>query len=378
MISTHASELSSLAPMQAGLKSSQPASDPQQLVSQNAQKHIEGRATAGFKPLTAEQAASNILGFIGRQLDRDVAAGATQEELQSRLDAGLSGFKKGFAEAKEKLEALSLLTPAVEKDIGKTYDLVTQGINDFAKQYGLNDKSVDVDVKAPELAPRVSAQYDYAAAQSFSFELTTKEGDKVTIRAAASTGQSASYQKTEEGSRFSYASVSSSQYQLTIEGDLNEEEQAAINNLMGKVNELAAEFYHGDLQTAFNYASNLGYDTEQIGGFALNLTRVEIQRASVAYQADRPAQSLQGQLAPVGDFIQNLQSTLNDAAAFDGPRSLLQSIIESMFGENQPLEAEVTSEDTKEEAADAVAERPNGQAFVDFVNDLLESDLLKG
>ena len=31
----------------------------------------------------------------------DVAEGATREQLESRLEAGLAGFKKGFAEASE-------------------------------------------------------------------------------------------------------------------------------------------------------------------------------------------------------------------------------------------------------------------------------------
>src|SRR6187431_1466302 len=88
-----------------------------------------------FEPLTAEKVAGNILGFIERRLQMDVAEGATQEELQARLEAGLSGFKKGFAEASEKLEALSLLNPEIKADIGKTYDLVLEGIDDLRSKF---------------------------------------------------------------------------------------------------------------------------------------------------------------------------------------------------------------------------------------------------
>src|SRR5690606_29478577 len=68
-------------------------------------------STPGAGPLTAEKVARNILGFIERRLQMDIAEGATPEQLQSRLDAGLAGFKKGFAEASEKLKALSMLSP---------------------------------------------------------------------------------------------------------------------------------------------------------------------------------------------------------------------------------------------------------------------------
>ena len=86
-------------------------------------------------PLTAEKVASNILGFIERRLQMDVAEGATQEQLQSRLEAGLSGFKKGFAEASEQLKALNKLSPEVAADIGQTNELVLKGIDDLRSQF---------------------------------------------------------------------------------------------------------------------------------------------------------------------------------------------------------------------------------------------------
>ena len=75
-------------------------------------------AYESVEPLTATKVASNILGFIERRLQADVADGATQEQLQSRLEAGLSGFKKGFAEAQipdPTSYVLSFLTPPLTK-----------------------------------------------------------------------------------------------------------------------------------------------------------------------------------------------------------------------------------------------------------------------
>lgn len=111
---------------------------------QDAYAKISGQVTGNsnaiasygaVEPLTAEKVASNILGFIERRLMMDVADGASEEQLQSRLDAGLTGFKKGFAEAEAQLSALSMLSPAVSTDIQDTFDRVLKGIDDLRLRY---------------------------------------------------------------------------------------------------------------------------------------------------------------------------------------------------------------------------------------------------
>lgn len=87
------------------------------------------------EPLTAKKASNNILGFIERRLLLDVQEGATLTQLQSRLEAGLSGFQKGFAQAQEQLSALSMLTPEIGLDIQSTYDQVLKGIDDLRLRF---------------------------------------------------------------------------------------------------------------------------------------------------------------------------------------------------------------------------------------------------
>jgi hypothetical protein len=82
-----------------------------------------------FEPLTAEKVAGNILGFIEQRLMKDAAEGATEEELKQRLEQGLAGFEKGFAQAREQLEALSMLSPEIGEDIENTRTLVLDGID---------------------------------------------------------------------------------------------------------------------------------------------------------------------------------------------------------------------------------------------------------
>lgn len=328
-----------------------------------------------FEPLTAEKVANNILGFIERRLTLDLSEGATPEQLQARLEAGLSGFKKGFAEASEKLEALSLLSPEIKADIGKTYDLVLEGVDALRAKFiesaavpSTADESIKtalpteqlksngttkapVALAVPGFIPNPTsylgyANYEYGRAREFSFELTTKEGDRVTIKAASSEGLSVETGYLGRGnssaSLMNVGYSASQSFSLNIEGDLSEAELVAINDLLGRVNDLAGQFFTGDLDGAFAQAMALGYDAEQIGGFALNLAQAEVQQVTKAYQAFEPAQgTLNGSpaglnadhLLPLGNFIRDLLDSLERISPFPEPEKLLINIAEKLTGE---------------------------------------------
>lgn len=325
---------------------------------------------AAFEPLTAEKVAGNILGFIERRLQMDAAEGATQEQLQSRLEAGLAGFKKGFAEASEKLKALSMLSPEVKQDIGKTYDLVLTGIDALREKFIGNLP----DVKQPPVPEQTTRQqaygalanssYQYASASSFSFQLVTAEGDKVTISASATQTFAANYsrgldrngQGMTEAMSATYAASRESYW--SIQGDLNDDEMRAIEDLLGQVNKLANEFFNGNLDEAFNQALALGYDDKQITSFALHLTQVDVQRVSTAYQqfGDSPVQAnLSERLLPLGQFVRDLLDTLNTAARFPEPQRLLADLSERIVA---PEEGETVS---------------HGERFRQFVEQVLQS-----
>lgn len=295
---------------------------------------------AAFEPLTAEKVAGNILGFIERRLQMDVAEGATREQLESRLEAGLAGFKKGFAEASEKLKALSMLSPEVEQDIGTTYDLVLNGIDALREKFLGAVTETENTPEATPLATRqqaygalVNSSYQYASASSFSFQLTTADGDKVTISASSSQAFSSQYTKgvgagsSVEAMNASYSATRASSW--SVQGDLNEQEMQAIEDLLGQVNQLAGDFFAGNLDEVFNQALALGYDQEQITAFSLNLTQVDVQRVSTAYQQfnDAPLGENPGErLLPVGHFIRDLLDALETAGDFAEPKNVLLAL----------------------------------------------------
>ena len=324
------------------------------LINDRAAKHLSATGAGTFTPLTAEQAAGNILGFIQRQIERDIANGATDAELQSRLEAGLSGFKKGFNEARERLAALSLLDSHVSASIGKTYDLVTGGIDQLAQHHLGRSLS---DIAPPKaLQPAVNtapswSRYEYASMQSFHFELLTKEGDKVSIQAYANHGET-QFWRDEDGNR-SNASSANLRYNLNITGDLSDAEKASIDELLQQINALADNFFRGDIDSAFEAALQLGYDHAQIESFAFNLIRLDVQRANSAYSNDAAPNDLQHRLQPLGQFIKDTHEALNKASEFAEPYVLLRSIVEGLYAD-----------------AEAPGNR-DGKRFSDFLSELL-------
>lgn len=299
------------------------------------------------EPMTANKAANTILDFIERRLQMDVADGATQEQLQSRLEAGLEGFKKGFAEAAEKLKALSMLSPEVAADIDDTYQQVVSGLDALRVKFikdtapTASEPLIVEALQRPTQINNIAIEqglYEYAEVRDFSFELTTKEGDKVSVRASSSVGVSLAAGRDGSGIYGRASQSSASSFELSIEGDLSESELKAINQLMGRIDKLAGQFYAGNLDEAFNKAVNLGYDDQQIAGYSLNLSQVQIQQVAVAYGEFAPddevqAPSLANQLAPVGDFIKDVFESLSLAAQFFDPNDLLLDLSKKMADE---------------------------------------------
>ena len=317
--------------------------DAQALLQQKIQERLGTPKTGDntHERSTAAKASANILSFIERQLERDLAQGATQEQLGSRLQAGLEGFNKGFDQAREQLKGLGQLSPFIEADIGRTHSLVTSGIEDLADRFGLTQSEQPEVAQTepvsanPDVGRVAAARYDYAAAQSFQFELVTAEGDRVQISASAQRSQSVRAYGDEQSAGFASRLGVQSGFALSLQGDLNQKEETAIDSLLGQIMDLSQQFFGGDLEAAFQSASDLGYDDTQISAFALNLTRVEVQRASVAYADTGSSQgNLQNQLAPLGQFIKDLNSALETAQPFAQPQSLVKDMIDSLFGDS--------------------------------------------
>lgn len=129
--------------------------------------------------ITATQASSTILNSIRRQLQSDEANGASKEALLARLDAGLEGFIKEFNEAKNQIDGLGPLTPETAAEIEDTYNRVNNGIDQLRNS--INDETNSLSSDEVSSLNRVDFAVDYSQRDSFSLELTTRDGDVVSI-----------------------------------------------------------------------------------------------------------------------------------------------------------------------------------------------------
>jgi hypothetical protein len=108
-----------------------------------------------------------------------------------------------------------------------------------------------------------------------------------------------------------------STFSFTVKGELDEDELKAIGQLVADANELAEEFFNGDIETAFNQALEIGFDEQELSSFALQLTKVENTAVIKAYETvsrfdsdnveNDPAKSVK----PVADYLDKLLNVLD-------------------------------------------------------------------
>ena len=275
-----------------------------------------------------------VLKHVEGRIDQARADGASDEELEDMLAAARSGVETGFSQAREQLEEVGKMNDGLAEKIDSAESGIYQGIDDIEEGLFAQEAS-------EEAAPSVTtvAQYEQSYQReknNFSFELTTQEGDKVVINAISDSQlYEQSYSSANENgasSIYSSSEQSSSGYSFSVQGDLNEAEMAAIEDLLGQVNSLADEFYDGDLATAFDMALELESDGDQIADFSLNLRQQQVQsyQYSGIAQYSGEASLPQGLMQPLGQFAQGLQGAADTANEFQNPRELLKGLFEQM------------------------------------------------
>ncbi|WP_100658211.1 DUF5610 domain-containing protein [Alteromonas flava] len=291
-----------------------------------------------------EKVAENVMRFVGSVIKGAARGGADDAKLASLFEQARSGVAKGIKMA--------------EQDIGGLMnDEIDQGINSSRQLIAQRIAQLEQQLLRPEdvTAETVSSLTQLSASQenNGSLVIRTKEGDEVTLtfrdlqsvaylneasftrsindaqaegaNQPNSTEQQASEQQFGgSGQSFSQSlqakTLDFSGYSIQIKGDLNENELASIADLVANANDLADTFYRGDIESAFNQALELGYDKQELVGFALQLNRIEQTQVVQAYdyvqhyqdnnrnEADKEKSS-----KPVAQYIDKMLNVLDQA-----------------------------------------------------------------
>ena len=182
--------------------------------------------------------------------------------------------------------------------------------------------------------------------RSFQMQVVTQEGDKVTIEVNAAQAVAVQQGGYSTGggnvSVFNGTLASSNHFSFSVQGNLNANELKSLNDLFQQVNKIADTFYGGDVQQAFDQASQVGVDSQQIAAFAVNIQQTQAVAVRSTYAAVQNAGAQQASVSsdqtpyqPLGDFAGQLQQAGAGVSAQDSgvanTKSLLAQLVALLY-----------------------------------------------
>ena len=283
-----------------------------------------------------DKVASVVLGFIEQRLHREAAAGADPDKLQALMSQAREGVEKGFAEARKILDGLGVLHGEVAADIDDTYQRIQDGLGDLGKRF---DPAA---LKAANTRGVASSERFAAVAQTFEMAVTTRDGDRLRFSVAQASANWSQTRVAATSNGSAVALVASSQsgsvqvgaWQVSVEGELDEQERAALDKLFGQVQDLADKFYADDLAGAFDRAMALEMDGEQLASMSLRLTQSSVRQATDAYSAvaEQGGQAASAVNPSLIDYAKGLFAALRNVnGLLESGRDSLQELLKGGF-----------------------------------------------
>jgi len=183
---------------------------------------------------------------------------------------------QGFESAKISLTQIGIMDKAVESNVEQTRTRIDAVINQAANlptnEAGSTQTPVNVETTAINTA---SASRELTS----SFQVTTREGDIVTLNFNRSQAITAGSVESSEGSLIYAGSASSTQLEFSVQGELNEHESESIKKVVERISELAKKMFNGKISAAMEKLGEFKMDTKHLAGMSLSMS------SSVTYQS---------------------------------------------------------------------------------------------
>jgi len=313
----------------------------------------EGIELKGLKAddFTPEKVSDRILGFVsGRILSED-----DSDEQKEMMAQARKGIEQGFAEAREILESLSVLNGKVKEDIDTTYDLIQKGLQRLENEVnGIPDE--EDSAKQDESAVAIkeaSSEHAFSRNESTKVAITTNDGDKILIELFKNQNAQSQqyYTQDENGSSFNQSrSISASAgISYEVQGELDEDEQKAIDDLLKDVAKVSDHFFSGNTQQAFKKAMDMSFDSEELTRISLDMSYQETRSVAIStYGAvQKPQQEgvdeahpKQAGLSEMRDFINHLDQVFQHPFVMKEFLSPEQGVGDLLKGMNQMLHSD--------------------------------------
>lgn len=303
-----------------------------------------------------QSVADRIVGFVADRLTQAREAGASDEELQALYQQALQGVEKGLREGKDIIQSQGLFADEVKDTFYDTVNRIADGLESLGESLFGEIPDASTGAVAESGAAAALSQVEMARTRSFEMEVMTQDGDRVTIKVnsgQAFSAQSAQYADDTlsvaafEGSFSSFDNLS-----FSVEGDLSEDELAALNDLFGQVNDVAETFYGGNLEQAFEQAMGVGMDAEQLARFSVNLHQTETVAVRSTYAA---VQNMAGPVRTnpfddlfqrLGDFASQVQQSAEAVSQIQSRIDNLQSLYADLLGRLPSRQADTAAGDS--------------------------------
>ncbi|WP_026376846.1 DUF5610 domain-containing protein [Aestuariibacter salexigens] len=262
-----------------------------------------------------EEVAKNVMNFVGGVIKGAAQSGADQDKLESLFEQARRGVGMGVEMARRDLGGM--VNDTIDTGIKRSQELIEQGIGALEQEL-LTDKQAQ---QASE------TQVANSSEQQAGLVIRTKDGDEVSVYFGRAESQSLNTQsrvasadgqitRTEQ-SQFEYSRQQ--QFSIAVSGDIDKQELDAIGNLINDITDLADTFFNKDIESAFEQAKELGYNRDELAGFALQLKRSESVSISNAYseiqnldkkqQSNKPSEE-QGAIRRVVDYMEKLEERM--------------------------------------------------------------------
>ena len=265
-----------------------------------------------------EEVAKNVMDFVGKAISGARDAGASDDKLAEMFAQAREGVDMGFEQARQELGDMDMLTDDVKEGMDRSYGLIQEGIDGLeADIFNKPTASAIPNVIARELGLQESEQG--------SISIKTRDGDDINISFGSTTTLAQSQSSTDNGYSSETSYSRSQSFSIEVNGDLDDDELKAINSLVEDISGLADEFFNGDVQKAFEQATELGFDADQIAQFSLDFKEVKQVAVREHYAPGQTASPI-ATLAPYVKDLNDVMESGESLFAKDNLKQLMQDI----------------------------------------------------
>jgi len=266
-----------------------------------------------------EEVAKNVMAFVSTAILSAKSRDVGDENLEELFNQARAGVEQGIGEAIHILKDRDALTEAIETGIEQSRELINSKIDELHQQIFKSQEPIEAIDKL-----LVTNENNISTLQSTDFNITTVEGDKVTISFNTYKTQSSikQYNLQEESKSYQVwqSSYGEQNFLYSIEGDLNESEKEALGNLIKKVNHLQDDFFKGDIEKSLAKAQELFIEPSQIASLDLNLKQQSIMSQKYEQIPNNQSESVEAkhklvrqEIKSVIEFVKQFEQLQKDA-----------------------------------------------------------------